>query len=195
MQARLFTEGTTPDCSTPEWYARRERAPHLEQGGHQGRLRLAHEYVAQAINTDGGTEVVDLGAGDGGLLSLIQDSHPYIRCWGYDLQLTNVAGALERGAIVELGDVLRDEIRWAPIVVATEMLEHLVDPHALVRIIGEHATWLIASSPAFETPESHYAHHLWAFDQDGYRDLVEQAGFTVVRHEVTGDFQVLLARR
>lgn len=196
MQARLFPDGTIPECATPGWYADRERAPHLEQGVHQPRLKKAVEFVAHAVDL-GGTEVVDLGAGDGGLLSCLRPllDDWTIDAWGYDLQPSNIDGARERCVNVTLADVLVDKIMWGDIAVATEMLEHLVDPHQFVATIAEHCRFLVASSPAFETADSHYAFHLWAWDMDGYRQLVEQAGFTVVRHDLAGEFQVLLAER
>lgn len=191
---RLFPEGVIPECATPEWYAGRERAPHLEQWVHQDRLRLSSKLVREASDQfDLGT-VVDLGCGDGGLLSLLATSG--LKCWGYDLQPTNVDAATKvRGTDVRYGDCVAGDIEWGQIAVATEMLEHLIDPAAFVRRIAEHSRVLVASSPAAETDESHYEFHLWAFDLDGYRDLVESAGFEVLRHEDLGYFQVLMAVR
>jgi len=181
---RLFPEGTIPEHTTPSWYADRERAPHLEQGIHQGRLHLTAQMVRAANPAD----VVDLGSGDGGLLTLIRD----IPAWGYDLQPSNLDGARERGVDVRYGDVVDGDIEWAELAVATEMLEHLVDPHDFVRRIAAHAEWIVASSPWTETADSHYEFHCFAWDMDGYRALIEQAGFQVVRHEKADMFQVIL---
>ena len=185
---RLFPEGTIPEYSTPEWYEGRDRAPHLEEGIHQGRLRLASEMATSAANRHGCVSIVDLGAGDGGLLSTIGG----IRAWGYDLQHSNVDPARqERGVDVRYGDVVTGDIEWGDLAVATEMLEHLVDPHAFVRRIAEYSRVLVASSPYTETDESHYAFHLWAWDMDGYRALLEQAGYRVERHETVDLFQAI----
>lgn len=184
---QLFPPGTIPEWTTPAWYADRERAPHLEQGLHQGRLRLTAAMVRAANPAD----VVDLGAGDGGLLSLIRD----IPAWGYDLQPTNLDGATERGVDVRYGDVVEGNIDWAELAVATEMLEHLVDPHRFVRRIADHARWIVASSPWTETGQSAYEFHTWCWDQDGYRALLEQAGFRVRRHETVDMFQVILGEQ
>lgn len=196
MQARLFAEGTIPEHATVEWYQSRERAPHLEEHPHIGRLHQAAELVHQAIASGAGS-VVDFGAGDGGLLSLLANADRWadIAAWGYDLQPSNIEGARQRGVDVQLGDVLTGDIRWGDVAVATEMLEHLIDPHTFVRTIAGHSLFLVASSPAYETVDSHYAHHLWCWDMDGYRELVEQAGFTVTRHVLVDGFQVLLAER
>jgi 2-polyprenyl-3-methyl-5-hydroxy-6-metoxy-1,4-benzoquinol methylase len=184
---RLFPEGTIPEYTTPAWYAERERAPHLEQGAHQGRLHL----TAAMIRAAQPATVVDLGAGDGGLLSLIRD----IPAWGYDLQPSNLAGARERGVDVRYGDVVEGDIDWGELAVVTECLEHLLRPHQFVKRIAEHAKWIVASSPWTETDQSAYEFHTFAWDHDGYRALIEQAGFEVVRHETADMFQVICGVR
>jgi hypothetical protein len=189
---RLFEAGTVPEYTQPEWYAGRDRAPHLEQAGHRERLtltaRLINEHV---VGTDLAT-LSDLGAGDGGLLSLLD---PSIRAWGYDLQQSNLDGAAERGVDVRYGDVVTGDIDWGDIVVATEMLEHLVDPHGLVCRIRANARVLVCSSPWHERAGGAYEFHTWAFDPVGYRALVRKAGFEVLRHEFSGPFQIILAVR
>lgn len=193
---RLFPEGTIPECTTPAWYAERDRAPHLDEPVHQGRLHLAAEMIGSVAGQHALATVVDLGAGDGGLLSLLDRSVTYqFIGWGYDLQPTNIAGAAERGVHVELGNVLTDDIAWADIAVATEMLEHLIDPHGFVASIPPEVQAVVASSPWGETGSSHYEFHLWAWDRDGYRALFEGAGWTVVDHRAAGPFQVLAAGR
>lgn len=187
MEARLFPEGTIPEHCTPEWYAGRERAPHVDEALHRPRLELA----AQMAVASGRHTLVDLGAGDGGLLQLLAGSG--ISGWGYDLQQSNVDGALERGVEVWLGDVLTDEIEWGEIAVATEMIEHLVAPHGFVAWVREHAEVMIASSPWTETAESHYGYHTWAWDREGYRAMFEAAGWQIVDHRAAGMFQVLMA--
>lgn len=189
---RLFPEGTIPEYTTAEWYNGRETAPHLEQETHRARLVRSAELVAHAAFADRLRTLVDLGAGDGGLLSLLG---PAVRGWGYDLAPANIEAAKDRGVDVRHGDVLTDDLEWGQIAVATEMLEHLVDPHAFVRTIAEHAQVLVCSSPWQERPGHAYEFHAWAWDFDGYRALVEQGGFTVQRHEAVGPFQVILAAR
>lgn len=211
---RLFPEGTVPEYTTAAWYAGRERAPHLEQGGgHTERLIETAAQVHAAAKEYGLRTVSDLGAGDGGLLSLLERP-PIVSCWGYDLQQTNVDGAVnDRGVRVELGDVVDGEwydpdldnrdgtIVVGQIVVCTEMLEHLIDPHGFVRRIAQRARWperdpvLVASSPWMERPGNAYEFHTWAWNQDGYRALLEQGGFEVVRQQICGGFQVLTGVR
>lgn len=204
---RFFPEGEIPHVSTPEFHAHRERAPHLEQEVHRGRLEKAAEFVNDAAlriwrgNTTGRpvgfVDVSDLGCGDGGLLSLLGHLGD-INAWGYDFQPSNQAGWIERGVSVTYADVFgadQELIAFGDVSVTTEVLEHVKDPHRAVRWIGEYSRYLVASSPWNETPASHDECHAWGWDQDGYRALIEQGGFTVVRHETVGQFQVILGER
>lgn len=188
---RLFTEGTVPEWTTAKWYATRENAPHLDQETHRPRLVRSASSVAFLAFAHQLRTVVDLGAGDGGLLSLLGAG---MRAWGYDLSPAAIEAAKDRGADVRAGDILGD-IEWGQIAVATEVLEHLVDPHSFVRRIGQHSTALVCSSPWQERPGNAYEFHTWAWDFAGYAELVEQGGFTVVRHEAVGPFQVIAAVR
>lgn len=200
---KLF-DGEIPHVSTAAFHAHRERAPHLEQPVHQGRLNTAHAFIIEALQAHAarkpGTDDVtlsDLGCGDGGLLQTLRGVVG-LTAWGYDFQPSNRAGWVERGVQAELADVFgadRDWVQLGDIAVTTEVLEHVADPHAAVRWIGEHSRYLVASSPWNETPESHDECHAWAWDQTGYRQLVGQGGFTILRHETVGQFQVILAEQ
>ncbi|MGW0837569.1 methyltransferase domain-containing protein [Streptomyces prunicolor] len=203
---KLF-DGDTPYVSTPEFHAHRERAPHLEQPAHQGRLNTAHAFIIEALQAHaarkpGSDDVTlsDLGCGDGGLLQTLRGVVG-LTAWGYDFQPSNQAGWRERAVAAYLRDVLNPEnyglsdIVLGDISVTTEVLEHVANPHGAVRWIGQHSRYLVASSPWNETPESHDECHCWAWDQDGYRALIEQGGFTVLRHETVGQFQIVLAEQ
>lgn len=189
MEARLFPEGTVPEYTRPEWYAGRERAPHVDEALHRPRLELTAAMARAAMRPT----LSDLGAGDGGLLWLLR--HDPISCWGYDLQPSNIAGALERGVYVWPADVLTDDIEYGVISVATEMIEHLLDPHAFVAQVFEHSEVMIASSPHTETADDHYGYHTYCWDVPGYRAMFEGAGWRVELHQTVGMFQVLMAVR
>lgn len=188
----LFEAGTVPECATPEWYATRDRANHIGEPVHRGRLLRAAEYVRTAVRAYGMRSIVDLGCGDGGLLSILGLDVP---AWGYDLQPSNVAAGMDRGVDVRLGDAIGGQIQWGELAIATEVIEHLVKPHEFVRRIRSMADMVVASSPAVETNLRHYEHHLWAWDPDGYRRMFQRAGWVIEAHELVGPFQVLLGRR
>lgn len=189
---RLYDPGTIPECTTPRWYAGREHAPHLEQPTHRARILAAAAATFEIAQVLSVSTAVDLGAGDGGLLSLLG---PSITGWGYDLQPTNVAAAKGRNADVRLADITTDPIVWGEIAIATELLEHLCDPHALVAKAAYHSRALVCSSPCGETPESHYEHHVWAWDQPGFAKMVTDGGWRIVRHSTIYATQLILAIR
>lgn len=173
-----------------EWHKDRQVADHINEPGHRERLletlALAQEF--RPMNADG---LSDWGAGNGGLLHELKEKIPLLRSWGYDLMPSNVDYAK---TIYEVDVQLMDIVKGEPIaggsVILTEILEHLVHPHRLLRSLvhqrlRKFAEFVIASSPAFETPEHHYEFHLWAWTNESYRLMFERAGYRVLRHFVT----------
>lgn len=198
---KLF-DGDTPDVSTFAFHEHRERAPHLDQPNHRPRLELAAAFVGSAAAIHEGragatvTTMSDFGCGDGGLLSLVKPLR--IEAWGYDFAPANAEGWAERGVKAESLDVFgadQDRVRFGDITAVTEVLEHIADPHAAVRWIAERSPFLVASSPWNETPEHHDECHAWAWDLPGYRALIEQGGYRILRHEQVLQFQVVLGWR
>lgn len=198
---RLFPDVEVPYVSTYDFHRNRPRAAHLEQPGHRPRLLAAANYVHLATENSPRT-VVDLGCGDGGLLSLVQALPGVTKAWGYDWQPSNEDGWNQRGVIAETVDVFgvdrdRIDLGFGSVVVTTEVLEHLADPHGAVKWLGhdDRVSYLVASSPWAESPMMHDECHAWAWDLAGYADLLRQGGFTVTRHEPVGLFQVATAVR
>lgn len=189
---------------TKEWYAERHHAPHLEQPIHRGRMEAVATLAHSALYDFHFAGLVDLGAGDGGMIELIRRQKDLfdpesVRMWGYDVQPSNVEYARHhRGVDVKYCDFETDPIIWGDLVVITEVLEHLEKPHDMVKAIYDNARGVIASSPSRETAESHDPVHAWAWDMEGYKRMFKAVGFTIVEHkEVVGDyaFQVLFGVR
>jgi hypothetical protein len=200
MEARLFDPAAPPEWTTPEWYADRPVAPHLEQQGHHDRLVSAAHMVWYTTGSDPSEcTVSDLGAGDGGLLALVAADPGVGASWGYDLQPSNVAAAAARGVRVELLDVVADfdGVEFGRTVVATEFLEHLLDPHGFLRRLHAETPvkWLVASSPFRETVEEHYEYHCWAWDVAGYEAMLAECGWHVRCADFPWICQVVLAER
>jgi 2-polyprenyl-3-methyl-5-hydroxy-6-metoxy-1,4-benzoquinol methylase len=195
-ETRFFADGETPRHTQADWYRDIERAPHLDQPAHRPRLLKAAEFVMAAAML-GATTISDLGAGDGGLLSLVCDAGFTGSAWGYDLIDENVVAAqCERQVEVELGNFETDDfVEFGELVTLTEVLEHLIDPHGVLQNLPEVTRFVVASSPDNETWESRYIYHCWGWTMEGYRAMFEGAGWTVVRHERIPGFQVLLASR
>lgn len=194
---RLFSEDV-PFVSTAEFHADRERAPHLEQDFHRPRLEMAAAFIQYAATAHGGATVSDLGCGDGGLLSLLKNDPKILAAWGYDFCPANATGWEERGVKGYYGDVFGkdwEKTTFGDIVVMTEVLEHLDNPHGALRgvIAEEGVRYLVCSSPWNENLVSHSAEHAWAWDIDGYPHMIMEAGWKIIRHETAGLFQVVLA--
>jgi hypothetical protein len=103
MEWKLFDDAI-PEVSTFEFHEHRERAAHLEHVIHRDRLLMAAGYVRAAANIARGSATVsDLGCGDGGLLSLINNHVD--EAWGYDFTPANAVGWAERGVKAEPLDV------------------------------------------------------------------------------------------
>lgn len=210
MEHKLF-EGTS-FVSSFEFHEHRDRAPHLEQFNHRPRLDFARELVVDAANklcNEGWKEVgvSDLGCGDGGLLQLLNGEWR-VKAWGYDFQPSNAVGWAERNVQAGLLDVFNGDEKWpvnelvsfGDVVVMTEVLEHLQDPHAVVKYLAElgrsaavRPSYLVCSSPWTETYESHDECHAWAWDQPGYAQLLIDAGWKITERRTAGMFQILQA--
>jgi hypothetical protein len=64
-------------------------------------------------------------------------------------------------------------------IVLTEIVEHVEDPDALLRLARSKASWLVASSPIVRAGvRDHTDQHMWSFDQEGYRETLVAAGWT-----------------
>lgn len=191
MEWKLFN-GTNPEFAKADWYQDIESAHHLEEDHHRDRLLAAFDMVNIAIKM-GGKTVVDLGCGDGGLLQLLKENS--IKSWGYDLMPKNIDYSVNvRGVDARYTDFKNDEIEYADIAVMTEVLEHLEDPHGTVKNIP--SKFLITSSPYNETDQHHYEFHLWAWDNQGYKDLIVQGGYEVIDlKNISGWSQIVLSKR
>jgi 2-polyprenyl-3-methyl-5-hydroxy-6-metoxy-1,4-benzoquinol methylase len=208
---KLF-KGPVADVSTEEFHRERERADHWSQGHQRPRMEMALRFIRIAVESSPVTypKLSDLGCGDGGMLAQVQAQFPEMECWGYDFQPSNVRAAVEeRGLNVqemdvfntypfsEHGDRKSGIVRIGQIVVMTEVLEHLSNPHnALHRLHHQgKAEYIIASSPHGEHRDSHDACHAWAWDEEGYERIFRETGWSIARHEIVDWSQVILARR
>lgn len=197
MEYRLFDPADPPEWLDPEWWRDREHCDHLgaETGAHVARLEAAERHAriaalaAMAPGSRDAAPVCDLGAGDGALLSLLPASLRE-KSWGYDViradthyavdvrrvtvDWINVRKALENPHVV---------LPLAPVVVLTEVLEHMADPHGFLKLLHARpeVRFVVASSPFRETPERHEWNHAWAWDFPGYLAMFRAAGFKGVQ--------------
>lgn len=175
---RLFPEGTVPEYTTPAFFEKHPWVDPRHQYGHAERTAMAAALVRRFAATHSVTSLVDLGCGDGSLLGQLRDLT--IPMWGYDAGTENRAQAAAAGLDVRPANLLTDALEYADLVVATEVVEHLVDPHGFIRSLP--GDKLILSSPSAEDVDWHYEHHAWAWNRGGYAALVESCGWDVVEH-------------
>jgi 2-polyprenyl-3-methyl-5-hydroxy-6-metoxy-1,4-benzoquinol methylase len=192
---RFFEDGEVPFYSTQEFHDDREAAPHIDQHGMQrDRLVLAAEFVKEFVLNNNVKTVTDICCGDGGLLEYLKpffEEHN-VKAWGYDFQPANVRDAqYKRKVDVTFADVVNDDIELGELSIMTECLEHFYRPHEMVRKVAEQSKYFVASGPNGETPEAHYGLHLWGWSEPAYRNLLEQAGYKITRHENISIFQVV----
>lgn len=202
MEWKLFT-GDVPYVSTFDYHKDRDRAPHAEQNEHRPRMQLALDYVRLCKPQT----VWDLGCGDGGFVAMIKKELPEARPMGFDFCPATENGWQERGVAdlcqqrnvfpsppwPVIDPTIEAALHAVDLAVMTEILEHLARPHeALASIRSNH---IVVSSPWGENDRNHDESHAWAWDMNGYRQLVTGAGFDILDHRQAGFSQVILARR
>lgn len=186
MEHKLFD---IPHSHDKAFYKDREVANHIKQEEHRPRLIKVLEYVTDLLNAYPEYSVSDFGCGNGGLLELI----PTENKWGYDLQPSNVADAKTFERPVYERDFINEYVEYGDIVICTEVLEHLPNPHAfLKKLKDEGVKYVIASTPGYETPDFHADFHLWVWTDDSFSKLFTDAGWHVEEH-LQGHFQFVIA--
>ena len=126
---------------------------------------------------------IDYGCGQGGLLELAAELIPNGR--GFDFMPANVADAEKHGRPVTYLNLAEPVLLpYSQLATATEVLEHLDDPHNFLRRVQ--ADWFVATCPAGDTPERHDDSHLWGWDTEGFEKLFVDSGWEPHRiNEVT----------
>jgi SAM-dependent methyltransferase len=195
---RRFAPGES-SVSTFAYHEDRPRAPHLEQWNHKWRLETAASFVQfliKMLEPDGKTSsVVDLGCGDGGLLSLVRRIPGVSSVFGVDFHPASADGWVERQVPAMPLNFIEhwDRVPFADIYTATEVLEHLEEPYDLLRKIRARNGAIVCSSPHDEGPGNIDASHNWAWDIEGYTRMLDSCGFDVLLSKADSRFQVHLA--
>lgn len=151
------------------------------QPGFAQRAALVTGLAGLVLELTGGATVTDLGCGDGEMLTMLP---PHARAWGYEAGAADAAAGQGRGLDVRQADILRDPLDYGDLLIASEVLEHLDDPVAFLKALPERH--LVASSPSAETGEWHNPIHSWAWDLEGYQNLLERGGWRVLYQAETG---------
>lgn len=183
MEARLFDPLNPPEWLDPLWWVDQPHVNHIDNRVHQARLQSAAStanYLAEGRRAK--HRICDIGSCDGGLLQLLDPIH---EPFGYDVIEASIKYGREvRGVDLRYGNVTGDySLELAPVVVCTEMLEHLESPHSfLVDLKHRGVEYAVFSSPHSETAEYHEWNHAWAWDREGYAKMITDAGWEIVSH-------------
>lgn len=192
---RLFPRFTIPPWTTPAFFADHPWIDPAAQRGHAERTDMVADFITDVVRQHAVESVTDLGCGDGALLAKLR-RRSRVRAWGYDLGRENLYVATTlREVDARAGNILTlDGLELGELLVASEVVEHLTDPRGFIS--GLPGKLLILSSPWDETPDSHYEHHAWAWDEPGYVDMVEACGWSVKeQRRCDAGFQTVLAVR
>lgn len=151
--------------------------------------------------------LLDPACGDGSIVRLAETIQPIPRLVLSDVSAPNIFSLQEMAG--EIGIDIRCESlyealareEYFDVLVLTEILEHLEDPDAVLRMARAQASRLIASSPEMRPGQmDDNAEHLWMFDGDGYLSMLADAGWTAIHKThmgfpwLTYDFQIWVCR-
>ena len=199
---------TPQEWSTRAWHDARPGAEHEKELAHRPRLELAATVTANAVLELGADGVLDVGAGAGGLLVMIAAELARlglddVAVGGIEWHAPSRERAAGKGIRLVDGDVtalavaLRLPCTDRTVVVATELVEHLENPHGFIRDLyaDERIVGIVISSPHNETARYFSEGHRWAWTDAGYRQLVAAAGWQPAYQAAAGPFQVLYANR
>jgi hypothetical protein len=148
-----------------------------KQPGFSQRAAMVADLVQLARELRFVQTVTDLGCGDGSLLYRLKLGE---NAWGYELGIGDVTYGHSCGLDIRQQDIVNGagDLAYGDIIIVSEVLEHLDDPVAFLRRLPDRL--LIASSPSRETGDWHNEIHSWAWDLDGYRDLLDRGGWRVI---------------
>lgn len=173
---RLFPNRTVPVFTTVEFFENHPWVPPGHQRGHRERTEMVATLIGSLNEQDPITSLTDLGCGDGSLLTKLKPLG--FPMWGYEAGVENIDQAWKAGLDVRKANILDNNLEYGNVIVASEVIEHLFDPHGFVAGLPGHR--LVLSSPSAENAYWHYEHHAWAWGLAGYRKLVEDAGWKVI---------------
>lgn len=156
---------------------------------HRDRFADSAALVREALRL-GAHTWADYGCGTGGLLAQVDG---FSAKWGLDFWEGAVQVGVDRGLDIRVADIERDPLVRSDLASATEFLEHIGDPHGFLARVP--CRWFVGSVPFHETARAHDPAHVWVWDTDGFADMVQSAGFTVLRHSWRGLGQHILAER
>lgn len=134
--------------------------------------------------------VLDLACGDGSLVFTANRLRRIKKATFVDISKPSIEKVTKRAYAVRLPAIARvmdaDEFLDAAIdkgehwdlALVCEFLEHIPDPAALLRKVHRVSQLVLASSPLIEDDrDDSNPEHVWAFDREGYMEMLGEAGW------------------
>lgn len=187
MEYKLFN---TPHSHDANFYSDRAMADHINQGDHRPRLLQVADEVLELSKLSEIKTIGDFGCGNGGLIDYLSDKVDQ-GVYGYDLQPSNVEFAKSKGRNVSLKNFIEEEVKYPDLLICTETLEHLVDPHGFLKAASKKSNYIVASTPGYETESFHAPFHLWVWTDDSFKDIFKD--WKVLKYYKT-NFQFVVAK-
>jgi 2-polyprenyl-3-methyl-5-hydroxy-6-metoxy-1,4-benzoquinol methylase len=147
------------------------------------RPRLLASAVALTLGSP--DSVCDPACGDGSVLIQANLLRPIAKATFGDISKNTLKTILPKNLPFEDVTVFHQDafvtlerLDQVDAIVLTEILEHIENPDDLLMLAHNKARWLVASSPIVrEGVADHTMQHVWSFDMDGYREMLEGAGW------------------
>jgi hypothetical protein len=147
--------------------------------------------------------VCDPACGDASILETAHRLAPIHHAYLADLSAPQIA-ALRPSFPHEtwVGDLhgQLDRLPVVDLILLTEVLEHLEDPDEALRHARRKGVHLIASSPIGDPEMGRNHEHLWAWDTDGYGEMLRDTGWepiataTLTFPSISGNSQIWVAQ-
>ena len=155
--------------------------------------------------------VLDPACGDGTIVAAAHRVRPIVAARLADISKPNFyyVGSQMRGVLPDQMQVQCQSLEASlampfvyDLIVLTEILEHVEDPVAILRMARAKARYVVASSPLFidDSVIDDNAEHLWQFDAQGYGDMLNEAGWQEIAFipvhlpDFMYDFQIWAAK-
>lgn len=149
------------------------------------------DHIARTLVTAGliawqkPSSVIDPACGDGSIVLAADGIHSIGRILFGDIGALNCQRLTTAGRLVHHGSIeetLSIGVGGYDMVVLTEILEHVEDPDALLRLARKRALKLVASSPEMRPGQvDDNDEHLWMFDHEGYQEMLGDTGWRVIQ--------------
>jgi hypothetical protein len=124
--------------------------------------------------------ILDPACGDASILEVAYRYRPFEMAYLVDisqLQVDVIAPSFphekRRGDLYEA----IDNSRRVDMILLTEVLEHLETPERALRLARLRSNLLIASSPIGDPEDGRNHEHLWAWDEEGYDEMLRAEGW------------------